>query len=882
MVDRVQRDVDIVTEKTQKDKQSEDVIVDELTVSTHTIVFANSGGTGNKTDGTQQNQVDLNGAPAKGAALGSNAIILADGGAGTIGVTGPLQLSAGQALIGGGSIVPLTGAKTGKTVDFQFGGSRPTLAGSVSTANLVQMAPGTQNEVFGVNLTGAMYNGVFGLNMERAIVKNSLIDTPDGTGLLFLQESTTNYGGPQLSSFVHAESNTVTGGGVVGIAVVDLVSDGNAHTQTVIIDRNTVTSNAADGIVIVNEVGGAGSAMSQALAIRYNVISGNGDLVTELELPTPAIPIFGIGSGVLVYNNVYSGGALAQVAVIAGNAIVDHANDGIHLRNQVGSGGTVGQALTIDGNSIALASDAGIALYNHVSGAGAALSQSLEIESNTIHDIGGEFQEDASGEAEGIFIGNRIYDHGVATQGVTIAHNQISNVVDGGYAYGIRAVNRISGGGIASQTMVIVDNDVAAVSAFNLVGGIDAVSYVTGAASTLSQALTIASNTVTDIAAVRILAVSTVPLIGRKAFGIAVGSLAYYGATVTQSLTIASNQVSGVNAFLTAFGVVVGNNASANGAVLDQSAAILDNQVTQIGSSVSANGITFANSAYYHGSIRAQQVTIAGNVVSNVVGVSAFGIIAGNNVTSDGASIGQNLVIASNTVTGVVGSASAAGIAVANTAYLGVVSQALDLSSNRVAHVSYDALSTVGGLGIVLFNSASSGTILQDLPIGANSVTDVGGDAIRLENHVVYSVVSQTGTITGNVATSNGGAGLSLYNSASGAGAIDFVSLSITNNNFSLDDAGVNSIATAAGGAIVDVHASLNGNSIDNNTTDGIFVFASGAGATETVSLGASDNVNFNTGFGVHLITAGGGAIFFTTDGATITGNSSGNFHTGP
>jgi len=46
MVDRVQRDVDIVTEKTDKDKKKEDVIVDELTVSTHTIVFANNGGSG--------------------------------------------------------------------------------------------------------------------------------------------------------------------------------------------------------------------------------------------------------------------------------------------------------------------------------------------------------------------------------------------------------------------------------------------------------------------------------------------------------------------------------------------------------------------------------------------------------------------------------------------------------------------------------------------------------------------------------------------------------------------------------------------------------------------------------------------------------------------
>src|SRR6266478_4497307 len=41
MVDRVQRDIDIVTGLTTPKKQSEDVIVDELTVSTHTIVFAN-------------------------------------------------------------------------------------------------------------------------------------------------------------------------------------------------------------------------------------------------------------------------------------------------------------------------------------------------------------------------------------------------------------------------------------------------------------------------------------------------------------------------------------------------------------------------------------------------------------------------------------------------------------------------------------------------------------------------------------------------------------------------------------------------------------------------------------------------------------------------
>src|SRR6266581_4104234 len=72
MVDRVQRDVDIVTEKTDKEQQNEDVIVDELTVSTHTIVFADEAGGG--TTGTKGHPINLNDAPAQGALLGSNAI----------------------------------------------------------------------------------------------------------------------------------------------------------------------------------------------------------------------------------------------------------------------------------------------------------------------------------------------------------------------------------------------------------------------------------------------------------------------------------------------------------------------------------------------------------------------------------------------------------------------------------------------------------------------------------------------------------------------------------------------------------------------------------------------------------------------------------------
>src|SRR5262249_2295329 len=155
MVDRVQRDVDIVTEKTNEKKHNEDVIVDELTVSTHTIVFANGGGTGT---GKKGDPIDLNlvntvnqhgdsvgnvNATLNTLALnhgtGSNAIILVDGGGTTVHVDSPFTLLQGQALIGGGSVVKLTGAKTGKHLYFDFAGTKPTLVGDNPGRNLIEL-----------------------------------------------------------------------------------------------------------------------------------------------------------------------------------------------------------------------------------------------------------------------------------------------------------------------------------------------------------------------------------------------------------------------------------------------------------------------------------------------------------------------------------------------------------------------------------------------------------------------------------------------------------------------------------------------------------------------------------------------------------------------
>ena len=68
-------------------------------------------------------------------------------------------------------MVPLTGAKSGKTVDFSFSGTKPTLVGENGGNNLIQMARGSQNEIFGLDLAGSFSNGIYGFNMEQAIAK---------------------------------------------------------------------------------------------------------------------------------------------------------------------------------------------------------------------------------------------------------------------------------------------------------------------------------------------------------------------------------------------------------------------------------------------------------------------------------------------------------------------------------------------------------------------------------------------------------------------------------------------------------------------------------------------------------------------------------------
>src|SRR5262249_61580471 len=103
----------------------------------------------------------------------------------------------------------------------------------------------------------------------------------------------------------------------------------------------------------------------------------------------------------------YSGSTLGQSAAIVGNTITGHPYGGTRVDNRIGSAGTIGQALLIADNTIAQASRAGIVLYSAVSGTGTALSQSVNIESNSIASIGTEFSSYLVGRAVALFVGTK-------------------------------------------------------------------------------------------------------------------------------------------------------------------------------------------------------------------------------------------------------------------------------------------------------------------------------------------------------------------------------------------------------------------------------------------------------------------------------------------
>jgi parallel beta-helix repeat protein len=788
MVDRVQRDVDIVTRQFQSNPDA--VTVDELTVKTHTIVFASADGspTGK---GTKNDPISLDAAAARGQDLGKNAIIVVQGDAGDIGVDQPLQLSAGQALLGGGSVVPLHSTK-GITENFNVPGSRPTLVGSDSGQDLIDMASGSQNEIFGLDLTGQMSNGIFGLNMERAIVKQTNIDPPIANGIYIVQA--TEAGPTPASSFVHLESNTVIGASENGIKVANFLFDGATHSQTVIIDHNTANGNGYNGIVALNLVGGSGTALSQNLVIAYNTANGNGSGAVRVPFQVAAAPI-GLdaegGIGIAVGNFALSGGAISQGLAILHNTT----NYNFALPPRIGALpiGAFGRAFAYGGIGIAVANAA----------EDGVISQAAVIEGNTA---------DANSHA-GIVLGNLASEDGLVAQQASVYKNFVSGngMNEEGTGVGIAAVNVAYEFGTVAQTLFIDGNTVLA----NQGDGILAANVVLYNGS-VAQTGQIAGNTISNNAFSGIWLFNGAD----RYFPDAVGTA---GESITQSMTIANNVIEnngedGIGGF---------NGFTDGGGTLVQSLGIASNTIIQN----DGHGIGLYT-AVGSASVVSQAIFVDANTIAqnDRDGVFIGASVGGGGTLSQGITLLDNTIV-SNLDDGI-------DIYVKGWGSQSSVSQSVSIAGNTIASNDGDGIFV--GLAAYYGLHAS-----QSVVINNNIIDDNRDDGIDLFVRAWSGgTVEQSATIANNTVTDTDANGIEVTSYISNSGTALTQALNITGNsiNNSLSSNGILVGARVYSGAVLTQTVAITGNSINDVEKSGIYVSLAVSAANAVQSLTVANN----------------------------------------
>jgi hypothetical protein len=802
MVDRVQRDVDIVTEKYQSDPS--DVVVDGLTVKTHTIVFAEEGGTGN---GTKGNPASLEDAPAVAASHGANAIIVVEGDGGQINLTGqPVQLADGQALLGGQSVVRLTDAKdSGIHANFHAPGQRPTIVGSTSTANLIQMYSGGQNRVTGLDLEGTFANAIFGSNMARAIVTDNFIDPPASNGI-FLQNSGAAIPTSQLA---YIARNTIEGARSAGIGVHSYLFDAVAHTQTVVILDNTVTGG---GVGIAETVNGSGQpGFVESVLIAGNDIEGassHGIVAFNSFLSmtggfTAAVTIYRNRVGDVGGNGIESvdsflgvPGTAVETQIIAGNEISGTGQDGITGIISGVSLGALSQTAIIASNSIASVSGAGIKMvladgfvagpldsvlsvtYNRVTSAGGrgidlfveqfsapAISQAVAVSRNSIASVGGD----------GVSLFETLNQAGDVASTVSIYANSVSSAAANGIALQFQD-GQISGG--FAQTATIGRNTVAgAVSS-----GISALTELAQIDGPASDSLLVAGNSVT----------------GAGAAGIALQESAA-AATLTRSLAVYGNSIAGASAF----GLVVGFGGESLGG-LSEAVAIAGNALTSDGSGIllldrlaTVSGASIEDISVTGNSIAALTSNAPITLVLNrlyLTGVSEHVDISGNTLSSvppavPGILITENLVVTSaatlrdvsilgNTMTGGLGAAGVIDILALGRAS-GGVTDSLVIADNTIG-------APLGGV-FVMHNWTGSGPASASVLVQGNEIEGASGAAGGLVQLMFdsFSALSQSIVVGGNAVTAApGGGGIQVVDSLGTIPGPVVTSLSIYGNHF--------------------------------------------------------------------------------------------------
>jgi hypothetical protein len=909
MVDRVRRDVDIVTQAGAFGNP-EDVIVQGLTVQTHTIVFANAGGTGS---GSQGHPIDLNAAPA--LKPGRNAIIVAQGNNGPIGITNPLQLESGEALIGGASSVKLTGARSGQTVTFHAPGSRPTLVGGNGAANLVELASGGQNRVTGLDLTGAFDNGIFGLDVSRVVIDHNSIGGGVNDGIYLLHDGS----GTVTSSFVEIALNQLSGNGGDGIDVTNRVTNGAAITQTVDIQGNTALGNSGVGIVVYNKAISPGSLISQAATLQSNTVVGNGGpgiyvgniaslggtIAQSLLIDPTTIAGNGGPAGLVLRNRADTSGSIAQDAAISDSVVTGNLGSGILLDNLASSGGTISQTAALDGNSVSGNSQAGIFVGNSV-GTGGTIVQLASLQRDTV----------TANSSNGLYLANFASSGGVITNAVTAT--SLAATYNGGN--GIKVFNHGSGTGALVSQSVTLDH---VLLAGNSRAGIFVYNRFSQSAA-LAQAIVVSAGQVT----------------GNGYGGVTVVGRLYDG-VFTQAITVAGNLISG-NGSLTSLhggGILiantVANGATAGTAGLVQTVDIENNSILGNSGGFGLFVGDFARNAGTSGVVNlASTIDITSNFISGntidlgssaIGGVNLLVLRSGSNLADSGTVnlVGNGLTIAGNTIVNefsVPSSASAVSyipdVILVDSAVNGSVSggsvnligNATLVSGNTVQkgiflveqsgsnHASSGGAVSLLGNSVTIqandFQSGSSAGLVvvaqQIANYGANG-TAFGSNVITIRSNQVSGAILVENTVSnrasGGVAgltnaltiggngVSGDALGITVLEGAQNSGGAAALSsgLAIYNNSIAQQSVGIFIHADANSAAVVQ-SGSLSGNSITSSGS--LFSGSSGGGVIFDASASDAGTLVQSFVLSGNLITEGSANGIFTTASGTGTTQS--------
>ncbi|WAX97673.1 right-handed parallel beta-helix repeat-containing protein [Aminobacter sp. NyZ550] len=356
MTDTVVRDVDIVTNTHNGARSSNDTLT-----SAEDAVNAWNGKTVTsvmRIDGTMQDQAALQAALDS---VGADGIVLLNG---NLVATSAISLNDKQLLVGGGTVLKLTGATSGVAVDYAAPGSSGRISGAVNDA-LVRMATDSTMRGISVENTSSNANswaisGASGASLRDVTVVSAANGLKvDNTANFTLQ-------GGSITAAQGAAVRLADSTGV-GISGATIVQNGASSIGIVAnnvvghIEGNTITTNGngngyPDTHTLARPAHGLSINNSGGLNIASNVITTNGEQANGIHVTGSA----GIAiSGNRVTTNNYQSRGIRLLesdgATISGNTIATNTTNDAYISILTAAFGIMTEEsdkLTVSGNAV--------------------------------------------------------------------------------------------------------------------------------------------------------------------------------------------------------------------------------------------------------------------------------------------------------------------------------------------------------------------------------------------------------------------------------------------------------------------------------------------------------------------------------------------------